>query len=127
MKAVLTMKRLATFACLFSICVIWYWPRSHPVCAGGAEGQGCGLVVQALDAASKMKIGMLRAAVERDFELDGGMAFQDRATYTYRRCHYIKVDVEFQKRDVPPNAQAFSQGDQVSKVSGPYLAYPRSD
>jgi hypothetical protein len=52
---------------------------------------------------------------------------QDRATYTYRHCHYIKVDIDFQKRDVAPDIQSFSQEDTVTKVSKPYLAYPVSD
>jgi hypothetical protein len=80
-----------------------------------------------LEAASKLRVGVARADVEKDFELDGGMTFQDKATYTYRRCHYIKVDVEFQKRDVPPNTEAFSEGDTVVKVSGLRLAYPVTD
>jgi hypothetical protein len=124
MKPVL---KLATFGCLFFLCALWYWPRGHAACAGGTESQSCKPVVEALDAASKLKAGMLRADVEKDFDLDGGMTFQDRATYTYRRCRYIKVDVEFQKRDVPPNIQTFSQEDIVNKVSTPHLAYPATD
>jgi hypothetical protein len=121
------MLRLTIFGFIFLACGLCYWPRSHAACAGGTGSQGCDLVAEALDAASRLKAGMPRADVEKAFTLDGGMSFQDRATYTYRHCRYIKVDVEFQKRDVAPDVQAFSPEDQVSKVSKPYLAYPISD
>jgi hypothetical protein len=120
--------RLVTFVCLSLLCAVWYWPRGHRACAASTESQGCRLVMEALESASKLSVGMRRAEIEKDFELDGGMTFQNRGTYTYRRCHYIKVDVEFQKSDPTSNTiETFSPGDQASKISKPYLAYPVSD
>ena len=85
------------------------------------------MVVDAMDSASKLKIGMLRADVERDFEADGGISVRDRGTYTYRRCHYIKLNIEFRVHENAPNTYAISPEDQVSKISSLYLAYPVSD
>ena len=118
--------KLAMFVSLASICALWYWPRTHSACAGSSETQGCKLVADALESASKSRPGISRADIEKDFELDGGPTFADKTTYTYRRCHYIKVEVEFQKSDdlhspgVRPQAEA-------SRVSPPYIAYPVSD
>jgi hypothetical protein len=84
-------------------------------------------VINALNAATRLKAGMLRSDVEKDFDLDGGMSSQDRGTYTYRRCHYIKINVEFKVHEGAPNGYTFSPDDEITKISGAYLAYPLSD
>ena len=122
-----TMLRLAMLGLLISVCSLWYWPQRHAACAGGGESQGCKLVTEALESASKLKVGMLRAEIEKDFELDGGMTFRDKATYTYRRCHHIKVEVEFAQSDGLSTPGTLSPEDQASRISRPYLAYPISD
>lgn len=118
--------RVAFGVCLASL--VLAWPARHvpSVCAAG-ESKSCEMVIDAMDAASRLKIGMLRADVERDFEADGGMSVRDRGTYTYRRCHYIKLNIEFKVHENVPNTYAISPGDEVSKISGLYLAYPVSD
>ena len=121
------MLRRASLVCILSVCVLWYWPSSHAACAGGGESQSCRLVVEALEATSKLKTGMLRADIERDFDPDGGMSVQDRGTFTYRRCHYIKIDIEFKIRGNATSTHSFSPEDEVSKISRPYLSYPVSD
>jgi hypothetical protein len=112
--------------CLVGICLLWYWPQSHAARAGG-ESPGCRLVVEALESASKLKVGMLRADLERDFDQDGGISARDRGVFTYRHCRYIKIEVEFGLHEDDANAQSFSPADRVSKISRPYLAYPVSD
>ena len=74
------MLRLVAFSFLFAGSALLFWPRNHVECAGGVESQPCKLVAEALETASKMKVGILRADVERDFELDGGMSVRDRGT-----------------------------------------------
>jgi len=85
------------------------------------------MVVEALNAAARLRAGMVRADVEKDFELDGGLSVQDKGTFTYRRCHYIKVDVEFRVHKNESAPYTFSPQDEVLKISKPYLAYPLSD
>lgn len=116
----------ATFGCLITICLIWGWPSSKAASAD-RESPSCRLVVQALDAASKLRVGMLRADIERDFDIDGGMSVQDHGTFTYRTCHYIKIDVEFKVHENSAATYPFPPEDEVSKISRPYLAYPVSD
>ena len=93
-----------------------------------AESKACGMVMEALKAADKLKPGIMRLEVENEFELDGGLAFQGQGRFTYRRCHYIKIDVEFEKtQESGAPTVVFSPGDRVTKISRPYLAYPVSD
>jgi hypothetical protein len=119
--------RLAALGCLLSACILWYWPRGHAASAEAVESQGCGLVAEALDSASKLKAGMLRAEIEKEFEPDGGLSARGQGTFTYRRCHYIKIDIQFKVHEDDPNTYPFSSEDQASKISKPYLAYPVSD
>ena len=119
--------RLIIASCVLALSILWYWPRIHSACAAGGESPSCSLVVDALGAAGKLKLGMLRADLEKDFDPDGGLSVQDRGTFTYRRCHYIKIDIEFKAHESEPNTYSFSPEDQVTKISKPYLAYPVSD
>jgi hypothetical protein len=73
--------KFATFIILALIFASWYWPRAHSVCAGSSESQGCRLVADALESASKLRPGMSRGDIEKNFELDGGPTFADKATY----------------------------------------------
>lgn len=70
------------------------------------------------------KVGMVRADVERDFEFDGGLSVPSRTVYVYRRCHFIKINVDF---TVEKDAVTTSSADKILKVSAPYLALPVSD
>ncbi len=80
----------------------------------------------AIKAVSEIQSGEARAALERDFVLDGGLQFPKKSRYVYRTCHLIKIDVEF----TISNASALPEPaptDQVKHVSKPYLEYPFSD
>ncbi len=118
--------RLAFCACLASAILAGPARRVPSVCAAG-EPKACEMVIDALEAATKLKVGMLRADVEKDFEVDGGISIRDRGAYTYRPCHYIKINIEFKLRENAPGVYAPSPNDEVSKISSPYLAYPVSD
>jgi|SRR5271154_320277 len=119
--------RLAALGCLFVACISWYWPRGHAASAEGGESQGCRLVAEALDSASKLKAGTPRAGIEKEFEPDGGLSARGQGTFTYRRCHYIKIDIQFKVQEDGPNTYPFPPEDQASKISKPYLAYPVAD
>jgi hypothetical protein len=113
---------------LFTLVIFAFGLNMRSIAAGTPDEQsGCTVVEQALDSVSKLKPGMLRADVERDFQPDGGISVRDRATYTYRRCHYIKINVAFSTLGNDPSAERSSPEDQISKVSAPFLAYPVSD
>ncbi|HKI26418.1 MAG TPA: IPT/TIG domain-containing protein [Candidatus Sulfotelmatobacter sp.] len=114
--------------CFFLASLALAWVPSNPsVCAAESESRDCAMVVEALNAAARLRAGMVRADVEKDFELDGGLSVQDKGTFTYRRCHYIKVDVEFRVHKNESAPYTFSPQDEVLKISKPYLAYPLSD
>ncbi len=68
---------------------------------------------------------MRRADIEREFDHDGGISSPDRASYTYKECHYVKVEVEFTTSAA--DSHPFAPDDQVSRISKPFLAYPISD
>jgi len=124
MRAIL---RFTFCVCIVSLGLTLSVPNTPSACAAGAESKSCELVVDALNAATKLKVGMARANLEKDFELDGGMSVQDRGTYTYRTCHNIKVNIEFKVHEQPLGTYTFSPEDEVSKISAPFLAYPLSD
>jgi hypothetical protein len=94
----------------------------------GGEGQSkcCQLVQDALQASRRIKIGETRRQLETDFREDGGAQVRDQTRYMYRRCSYIRVDVDF-KLAAPVDSPADSPDDTVVKVSRPYLAYPTMD
>jgi hypothetical protein len=49
-----------------------------------------------------------------------------RSRYTFKKCHFIKVDVEFSPEKSGKEA-GFSPADKVSEVSRLYLEYPVYD
>ena len=82
--------------------------------------------MDALDAATRLKPGALRSQVEENFELDGGISFPEQATYVYKKCHYIKIDLGFSAQDIARRPVP-SPNDAITKISKPYLAYPVAD
>jgi hypothetical protein len=83
-------------------------------------------VQQALADSQRIKEGMKRKDVEKDWLADGGLQFPDNWRYTYPRCAYIKMAVEY-----TPAANRgrgpFSPDDTVKKVSNLYIEYPTKD
>jgi hypothetical protein len=80
---------------------------------------------------STIKVGMTRGDLMRVFTIEGGISTRSQRTYVYRRCPYIKVDVEFdvehlrdsQGRIPLPQADE----DVIRHISRPYLAWTIAD
>jgi hypothetical protein len=91
-----------------------------------SQEQPCRLIVQALEAAKKLKPGMLRADIEKDFQPDGGVSFRTQGRYVFRMCPYIKIDVNFDLQG-PTETPSPSPKDRIATVSRLYLEYPFAD
>ena len=91
------------------------------------ESQCCSMVTQALEAANRIKKGMSRAEIEKEFNKDGGIDFGSSTIYTFKLCSLIKIRVEFvQNKDDAASANDH-QKDLVQSVSKPYIEYPMRD
>ncbi len=77
-----------------------------------------------LRSVSTIKPGMTRNRLSRLLDEDGGLQSRTHGRYVYRRCAYIKIDVEFSAVDEETNA---SPDDKIVTVSKPYLEYPTFD
>jgi hypothetical protein len=92
------------------------------------QAQACGVIEEALEDLRSIKAGTTRGAVETKFEPDGGLSFFDDKTqhcrYVYKKCNFIKVDVDFKlaKKSTPGSPE-----DVMVKISKPYLEYPAND
>jgi hypothetical protein len=91
-----------------------------------AAQDNCGVIEEALQETDKLKPGMTRDKVEASFVLDGGMQFERTSRYTFKKCSFIKVDVEFAGHGAD-SPKEFVATDRVVKVSRPYVAYPTFD
>jgi hypothetical protein len=119
---------LSSVTCItLFVCALVFYPQLVKAGTTAEQAPGCALAAQVLESVSRLKPGMARADVEKDFEADGGLSMRDRTTYTYRHCHYIKIDVEFRMQEGGHANEGFSPSDLISRVSSPYLAYPVSD
>jgi hypothetical protein len=72
-----------------------------------------------------VKVGATRAEVEKLFVPEGGISTVLQKTYSFRKCPYFKVDVEFTAQIDSPSGG--SPNDKVVKISKPYLDWPRGD
>ncbi len=68
---------------------------------------------------------MSRSDLERYFVMSGGMAFRDHTNYVYRKCGYIRVEVDFSPD--PAVEREFSPNDVVTKTSKLFIDYPSKD
>jgi hypothetical protein len=84
----------------------------------------CAVVESAFKDARNIRPGSTRADVERAFVADGGLTFPSPTRYVYRKCEFLKLDVEFQ---IDPNGKGFSPSDVVTGVSKLYVDYPHRD
>lgn len=76
---------------------------------------GCALLEQALREVTSLRPGMKRSDVEKNFDRSGGLLFQNKTTYVYRRCRLISVQVNF---NLAPSANPdFSPDDIITNVS----------
>ena len=88
-------------------------------------------ISDAIRETSAITVGMTRGDLVSVFTVEGGLSARAQRTYVYRRCPYIKVDVEFdvehlrdaQGRIAGPEAD----DDIISRISRPYLAWAVMD
>ncbi len=111
---------------LFSCCLLVGVIPALSQPADASDDGGCATIQDALKVISSLKPGDSRARLEKDFELDGGMQFVAHSHYVFRKCHYIKVDVELSGDGIERRAE-FSPGDEIVHISKPYLEYPVTD
>ncbi len=121
---------------VFQLALLFLWPLSI-VCAPAplvAQSDPCCSIVQdALTAASQIKVGMTRRAVEKDFMPDGGLSFPLETTYVFKRCPLIKIRVTFSSSSSSPsgnnsNEHVHSAGeDRIVSVSELFIGYESRD
>ena len=74
-----------------------------------------------------IKVGMTRADLLKVFTTEGGLSTGLNRTYVYRKCPYIKVDVEFEPVGRPARDAkgrvTLSEADEdvIKTISKPYL------
>ncbi len=73
-----------------------------------------------------IKPGMTRKELLRVFREEGGISTRLQRRYVYRRCGYVKVEVEFSAAG-PPNQQGEGQDDLITKISKPFLEFAIMD
>ncbi len=126
------MKQIAGWVALVCVAVLSSW---NILAQAPVTGEECKPIAQALEATKKLKPGMLRAELEKEFEEDGGISFfekdseasfRQKGRYVYRKCPYIKIDVELIFEGTT-EAPAPSQKDRIRSISRPYLEYPYAD
>jgi hypothetical protein len=74
-----------------------------------------------------IKVGMTRKQVLDVFTTEGGLSSRTWRTYVYRRCPYIKVDVEFNPVGNESDMLDERPEDVVTKISRPYLQWAIMD
>jgi hypothetical protein len=76
-----------------------------------------------------IKPGMTRRDLFTVFSAEGGLSTRTRRRYVYKRCSYIKVDVEFSRADVDasPDSTIENLDDRIVKISRPYLEHSIMD
>jgi hypothetical protein len=80
-------------------------------------------IEQVMTKISSVKPGMTRQSLSQFFREDGGLQFPAQTRYVYKRCPYVKIDVEFSV----DAGHTFNADDKIVKISRPYLEYPFSD
>ncbi len=81
-------------------------------------------VERSLVSIESIKVGMTRAELELVFSKEGGLSTLTHRTYSYRGCHYFKVDVVFEPA---PGQNSEAPDDKIRSISRPYLSRPTSD
>src|ERR1700734_3334584 len=66
-----------------------------------------------------IKPGMTRRDLSTIFSVEGGLSTRTRRRYVYKRCAYIKVDVEFSRADVDASQDPTIENldDKIVKIS----------
>ena len=74
-----------------------------------------------------IKVGMTRKQLLEAFTTEGGLSSRTWRTYVYRRCPYIKVDVDFKPVGNENDQLGQKPEDVITKISRPYLQWPIMD
>ena len=83
-------------------------------------------IKDALTELGKIKVGMTRADLLKVVTTEGGFSTRSGRRYVYKKCPYIKVDVEFETvGDVERDGE--SSKDKIVKVSKPFLEWSIGD
>jgi len=78
-------------------------------------------VAKSLSKIQTIKIGAAKADLLKIFREEGGLSTRANRTYVYHECPYIKVDVEFKPVEDAMNRLSEYPGDEIIKISKPYL------
>lgn len=90
-----------------------------------APPQGCNeWISTVIRQIGTLQQGSTRHDLEELFVIDGGVSTVSKATYRYKECPYIKVDVTFAL--VRPD-RSESPADKIESISHPYLAGSQID
>ncbi|HME10831.1 MAG TPA: hypothetical protein VKG25_27495 [Bryobacteraceae bacterium] len=73
-----------------------------------------------------IKVGMTRAQLLTVFMEEGGLSSRRWHHYVYKKCGFVKVDVEFDPVG-DPDAHGESPDDRITKISMPYLQLTIAD
>ena len=90
-------------------------------------------IAESLREMNTIEVGMTRGELLRIFMTEGGLSTGLMRTYVYRRCPYIKVDVEFEPvgrlaHDAEGRVTLVeSDEDLITQLSEPYLAWIVAD
>ena len=90
-------------------------------------------VSETLREAQTIRPGMTRGQLLEVFTTEGGISTDLQRTYVYRKCPYIKVDVQFRAVGRPPRDREGrvtlheSPRDVITSVSRPYLQWSTMD
>lgn len=84
-------------------------------------------VAKSLREMQSISAGATRAELLKVFAEEGGISTRTSRTYVYRECRYIKVDVEFKPARDAENGRDEDAGDEVVKISRPYLDWSVAD
>jgi hypothetical protein len=101
-------------------CVLSLSANSQPVAS-----DNCETIRDVLAKIHDLRFGDARASLEDSFELDGGLQFAGESVYAFKKCRFIKIDVQF-KTGAPEQIDLLPT-DKIIKISRPYLEYPFRD
>ena len=80
-------------------------------------------IAKSLKEIETIKADMTRADLLKVFTTEGGVSNRIHRRYIYRKCPYIKVDVEFEAVGNPDDKLTESPSDQIIKISKPFLEW----
>jgi len=105
-----------------TVSVEFYLPSTE-VSATSTDPQvacnSCSIAIEVLSAVANLKPGMTREQIEKEFQPDDTFGSGPIKRYVYKKCAYIKIDIDFDLVDA--NAVKDNPEDRVVKISKPYI------